>query len=150
MFQKYHLKWSLISGGWLADRPLGLIGDTQQRWAPDISLENNLSRQIYFPAAHYDQVQTSPIVPETTQRYATWLLDLQGNSLWLKGGNVAVSNVAVPSIEVIWSSRRSISKTSQFCPLNMSFTIWVENSQSGKESNNLSVIAATFKQLTEI
>lgn len=55
----------------------------------DISQENNLTRQIYFPGAHYDQEQSAPNVPETTQDYATWLLGLRGNSLWLNKGDGA-------------------------------------------------------------
>ena len=77
-----------LTAVWLAVRPLGLIGDAKQCWASDISLGNNLTRQIYFPGTHYDREQSAPIIPETThsitQCFFIRLSHLQCNSPWLK------------------------------------------------------------------
>lgn len=121
MFPRYHLVPVSLAAGWLAVRPLGLIGDTKQRWAADISLENNLPWQIYFPGAHYDREQSALIVPETTQHYAAQLLDLRGNSVWLRKGDVTRFDTEVPALKKKktferWSNRGSVSWKINFVP----------------------------------
>lgn len=85
VFYRSHLK--LVSQSYYREliscQGSGAHWKLKKSWAASISLDNNLLRQIYFPRADYDREQSPLIISETTQHNATWLLDLQGNLLWL-------------------------------------------------------------------